>query len=66
LVTLTELIKTIIQKPSVENEVIFNMKTSDGIFVGGVGQFGGCYICKTQYDLYTEFGSGTKFWNLYQ
>jgi hypothetical protein len=64
LITLAEMIKTLIIPPSFDSELVFNMKTSEGIFVGKGEQFGSCFICKGQQELYDELGLAGKFWNL--
>jgi hypothetical protein len=63
LVAFCELFKTATGTEKNENTVIFNMQSSEGIFVSQEGKFGGCYICKTQTELlYKQFCEKTKFW----
>lgn len=63
LVAFCELFKAIAGIEKKENTVIYNMQSSEGIFVGQQGEFGGCYICETQTELlYNKFCQSTKFW----
>ncbi len=64
-VAFCELFKTAAGISKNENTVIFNMQSSEGTFVSQQGEYGQCYICKTQpQGLYKKFGEKTKFWNL--